>query len=137
MLSFKEFCLTLPRDITEHERATEMYQEYKLQFRKNMLAQFFAEHSEEEWFLEKCGLRIVHLDQKTLQISSNAACRGARPTTATDTTSIRRLHATAGTRLVRTGVRQGTVSLFRTLSSQEVTSRAVRGTYASFSMRSL
>ncbi len=54
MLSFKEFLLSHPTEVNNHERATQLYNEYKLNFRKGALAQFFQEHSEEEWFLEKC-----------------------------------------------------------------------------------
>jgi len=39
--------------VLNHERGLELYNEYKLEYRKQTLAEYFATHSEEEWFLEK------------------------------------------------------------------------------------
>uniref|UniRef100_A0A914WQF4 SERRATE/Ars2 N-terminal domain-containing protein n=1 Tax=Plectus sambesii TaxID=2011161 RepID=A0A914WQF4_9BILA len=53
MYTFKEFLLSQPEDIEDQERAVNMYNDYKLEFRKKALAEFFQAHSEDEWFLEK------------------------------------------------------------------------------------
>lgn len=53
MYTFKEFLLSQPEDIEDQEKAVNMYNDYKLEFRKKALAEFFQAHSEDEWFLEK------------------------------------------------------------------------------------
>jgi hypothetical protein len=53
MMTFKEFLLSRDHEIHNHERATMLYNDYKLEFRRGALAEFFQQHSEEEWFLER------------------------------------------------------------------------------------
>ncbi len=53
MYTFKEFLMTQAEDIEDQELAVQKYNEYKLQFRQQALAEFYKAHSEDEWFLEK------------------------------------------------------------------------------------
>jgi hypothetical protein len=53
MKNFKEFLLGHHEDCQSQERATQLYNEYKLQFRQRAFAEFFQLHSEDEWFLER------------------------------------------------------------------------------------
>lgn len=50
MLSFKQF-LNAQEDDIEDMEAVKKYQEYKLEFRKTQLGDFFQQHKEEEWYV--------------------------------------------------------------------------------------
>ena len=50
MLTFKQFLNTQSDDIEDME-AVRKYQEYKLEFRKTQIADFFTSHKEEEWYV--------------------------------------------------------------------------------------
>ncbi|CAB3999719.1 Hypothetical predicted protein [Paramuricea clavata] len=52
MLTFKQFLSSQADDIEDME-AVRKYQEYKLEFRKTQIADFFTAHKEEEWFRNK------------------------------------------------------------------------------------
>ncbi|XP_028405941.1 serrate RNA effector molecule homolog isoform X2 [Dendronephthya gigantea] len=52
MLSFKQFLNSQADDIEDME-AVRKYQEYKLEFRKTQIADFFTSHKDEEWFRNK------------------------------------------------------------------------------------
>ncbi|XP_050541392.1 serrate RNA effector molecule homolog isoform X2 [Daktulosphaira vitifoliae] len=49
MMSLKAFLLTQDDNITDEE-ALSKYNEYKLQFKRNQLNEFFVAHKDEEWF---------------------------------------------------------------------------------------
>lgn len=49
MLTFKQFMNNLD-DTTDHIEATTKYNEYKVEFRRKQLTEFFNTHKEEEWF---------------------------------------------------------------------------------------
>ncbi|XP_025411521.1 serrate RNA effector molecule homolog isoform X2 [Sipha flava] len=49
MMSLKAFLITQDDNITDEE-ALEKYNEYKLQFKRNQLNEFFIAHKDEEWF---------------------------------------------------------------------------------------
>lgn len=48
MMSLKAFLLTQDDNITDEE-ALAKYNEYKLQFKRNQLNEFFVAHKDEEW----------------------------------------------------------------------------------------
>ena len=50
MLTFKQFLNTQSDDIEDME-AVRKYQEYKLEFRKTQIADFFTSHKDEEWYV--------------------------------------------------------------------------------------
>jgi hypothetical protein len=50
MLTFKQFLSSQVDDIEDME-AVRKYQEYKLDFRKTQIADFFTAHKEEEWYV--------------------------------------------------------------------------------------
>ncbi|XP_077976015.1 serrate RNA effector molecule homolog [Styela clava] len=52
MLTFKQWLGSQPDDITDEE-AIRNYTEYKINFKRQQLQQFFIAHKEEEWFKEK------------------------------------------------------------------------------------
>ncbi|KAJ8338127.1 hypothetical protein SKAU_G00370930 [Synaphobranchus kaupii] len=52
MKSFKEFLLSLDDSVNETE-AVKRYNDYKLDFRKQQMQDFFLAHKEEEWFRSK------------------------------------------------------------------------------------
>jgi len=51
-MSFKEFVLKQDDDISEDE-VTERYREYKIEFKRTQINDFFVLHKDEEWFKEK------------------------------------------------------------------------------------
>ena len=51
MLTFKQF-LNAQDDNIDDMEAVKKYQEYKLEFRKTQLGDFFQQHKEEEWYVE-------------------------------------------------------------------------------------
>lgn len=48
MMSLKAFLITQDDNITDEEALTK-YNEYKLQFKRNQLNEFFLAHKDEEW----------------------------------------------------------------------------------------
>lgn len=48
MMSLKAFLITQDDNITDEE-ALSKYNEYKLQFKRNQLNEFFIAHKDEEW----------------------------------------------------------------------------------------
>lgn len=50
MMSFKQF-LNAQDDSIGDEEAFKKYQEYKLEFRKTQMSDFFQQHKEEEWYV--------------------------------------------------------------------------------------
>lgn len=48
MMSLKAFLITQDDNITDEEALTK-YNEYKLQFKRNQLNEFFVAHKDEEW----------------------------------------------------------------------------------------
>lgn len=50
MMTFKHFLNSQSDDIEEME-AVRKYQEYKLDFRKTQIAEFFTNHKDEEWYV--------------------------------------------------------------------------------------
>lgn len=48
MMSLKSFLITQDDNITDEE-ALAKYNEYKLQFKRNQLNEFFVAHKDEEW----------------------------------------------------------------------------------------
>ena len=50
MLTFKQFLNSQSDDIEDME-AVRKYQEYKLEFRKTQIADFFTSHKDEEWYV--------------------------------------------------------------------------------------
>ncbi|XP_050179250.1 serrate RNA effector molecule homolog, partial [Myiozetetes cayanensis] len=52
MKSFKEFLLSLDDAVDETE-AVKRYNDYKLDFRRQQLQEFFLAHKDEEWFRSK------------------------------------------------------------------------------------
>ena len=68
MMTFKEFLLSRDHEVHNHERAMLLYNDYKLEFRRGALAEFFQQHSEEEWFLERFVLFKLTQKQQFLVI---------------------------------------------------------------------
>ena len=52
MMSFKAFLQTQDDQISDEE-AIKKYAEYKLEFKRQQLNEFFVTHKEEEWFKQK------------------------------------------------------------------------------------
>ena len=50
MMTFKQF-LNAQDDNIGDEEAFRKYQEYKLEFRKTQISDFFQQHKEEEWYV--------------------------------------------------------------------------------------
>lgn len=48
LLSFKQF-LTTQEDNIDDQEAVKKYNEYKLEFKKGQLSDFFLAHKDEEW----------------------------------------------------------------------------------------
>lgn len=55
MKSFKEFLLSLDDSVDETE-AVKRYNEYKLDFRRQQMQDFFLAHKDEEWYDLSCFL---------------------------------------------------------------------------------
>lgn len=55
MMSFKAFLGTQEDTITDEE-AIKRYNEYKLEFRRQQLNEFFVAHKDEEWYINSCIL---------------------------------------------------------------------------------
>lgn len=53
MLSFKTF-LQDQEDNIEQEEAVKRYNDYKNDFKKTQIAEFFAAHKDEDWLVSKC-----------------------------------------------------------------------------------
>lgn len=58
MLTFKQF-LNAQDDNIDDMEAVKKYQEYKLEFRKTQLGDFFQQHKEEEWYVVICTSLII------------------------------------------------------------------------------
>lgn len=61
MMSFKAFLGTQEDSITDEE-AIKRYNEYKLEFRRQQLNEFFVAHKDEEWYISLFsdnGLKII------------------------------------------------------------------------------
>ncbi|XP_022788107.1 serrate RNA effector molecule homolog isoform X2 [Stylophora pistillata] len=63
MMTFKQF-LNAQDDNIGDEEAFRKYQEYKLEFRKTQISDFFQQHKEEEWFRMKYHPKEMALKQK-------------------------------------------------------------------------
>ena len=50
MLSFKHFLATQDDNITDAE-SIQKYNKYKLDFKKEQIKEFFAQHKDEEWYV--------------------------------------------------------------------------------------
>ena len=48
MKSFKQFITNLDDDVGDDD-AINKYQEYKLDFKKTQIAEYFSQHKDEEW----------------------------------------------------------------------------------------
>ena len=48
MLSFKQF-LTQQDDSIDEGQAIQLYQDYKFEFKRKQIIEFFDEHKEEDW----------------------------------------------------------------------------------------
>lgn len=59
MKSFKEFLLSLDDSIDETE-AVKRYNDYKLEFRRQQMQDFFLAHKDEEWYVSR-GLGLPPL----------------------------------------------------------------------------
>lgn len=53
MMSFKAF-LAAHDDSISDEEAVKKYAEYKLEFRRQQLNEFFTSHKDEEWYVFAC-----------------------------------------------------------------------------------
>lgn len=53
MKSFKEFLLSLDDSVDETE-AVKRYNEYKIDFRRQQMQDFFLAHKDEEWYDLRC-----------------------------------------------------------------------------------
>ncbi|XP_023801147.1 LOW QUALITY PROTEIN: serrate RNA effector molecule homolog [Cyanistes caeruleus] len=53
MKSFKEFLLSLDDAVDDETEAVKRYNDYKLDFRRQQLQEFFLAHKDEEWFRSK------------------------------------------------------------------------------------
>lgn len=56
MLSFKQF-LTQQDDSIDESKAIQLYQEYKTEFKRKQIIEFFDEHKEEDWY-ELCYIFV-------------------------------------------------------------------------------
>ncbi|KAK3699552.1 hypothetical protein QZH41_003926 [Actinostola sp. cb2023] len=66
MLTFKQF-LNAQDDNIDDMEAVKKYQEYKLEFRKTQLGDFFQQHKEEEWFRGRYHPKEASMRQKEMQ----------------------------------------------------------------------
>lgn len=57
MMTFKAFLVTQEDTITDEE-AIKRYNEYKLEFRRQQLNEFFVAHKDEEWYVTKLLLLL-------------------------------------------------------------------------------
>jgi hypothetical protein len=71
-LTFKQF-LAQQDDGIDDTEAVRLYQEYKTDFKKKQLHQFFNDHKEEEWFLSKYHPKHIQLNLE--KSSSNLKTR--------------------------------------------------------------
>lgn len=58
MLTFKQF-LTRQEDDIDESVAIVSYNEYKIEFKKKMIQEFFEKHKEEDWSVDLCGNSCV------------------------------------------------------------------------------
>lgn len=65
MLTFKQF-LNAQDDNIDDMEAVKKYQEYKLEFRKTQLGDFFQQHKEEEWYV----FHLCYVSLKTVDSNS-------------------------------------------------------------------
>ena len=68
MMTFKQF-LNAQDDNIGDEEAFKKYQEYKLEFRKTQMSDFFQQHKEEEWYVHI--MTVVSLVLMTQNNDSN------------------------------------------------------------------
>lgn len=68
MLTFKQFLNSQADDIEDME-AVRKYQEYKLEFRKTQIADFFTSHKDEEWYVFP-EVSVFQLNMALLKISA-------------------------------------------------------------------
>lgn len=61
MKSFKEFLLSLDDSVDETE-AVKRYNEYKIDFRRQQMQDFFLAHKDEEWYDLSCFFSIKVLE---------------------------------------------------------------------------
>ncbi len=59
MLSFKNYLLDQDDNI-DQEEAVKRYNVYKTDFKKTQIAEFFAAHKDEEWFVENSSMIIYN-----------------------------------------------------------------------------
>lgn len=62
MMTFKQF-LNAQDDNIGDEEAFNKYQEYKLEFRKTQMSDFFQQHKEEEWYVVHV-YRAMHMSME-------------------------------------------------------------------------
>lgn len=67
MKSFKEFLLSLDDSVDETE-AVKRYNEYKIDFRRQQMQDFFLAHKDEEWY------DLICLNLKLISISIFSSC---------------------------------------------------------------
>ena len=60
MKTFKEFLLSLDDSVDETE-SVKRYNEYKVEFRRQQMQDFFLAHKDEEWYGRSCHLAPFHL----------------------------------------------------------------------------
>ena len=60
MKSFKQFIASLDDDVDDDD-AIAKYQEYKLEFRKTQISDYFMHHKDEEWLVRIAGLPNIVL----------------------------------------------------------------------------
>lgn len=58
MMSFKAFLAAQDDNISDSE-AVEKYNEYKLEFQRQQLNEFFVAHKDDEWYVVVLSLRIL------------------------------------------------------------------------------
>lgn len=66
MKSFKEFLLSLDDAVDETE-AVKRYNDYKLDFRRQQMQDFFLAHKDEEWYVAGGGRKTPPRKKKTPQ----------------------------------------------------------------------
>lgn len=52
MMTFKAFLQSLPDNISDQD-AIKKFNEYKMDFKKQQINDFFLQHKEEEWYVNK------------------------------------------------------------------------------------
>ena len=72
MMTFKQF-LNAQDDNIGDEEAFHKYQEYKLEFRKTQMSDFFQQHKEEEWYVT-IYLSSLEINQTRIFISLCRLC---------------------------------------------------------------